>query len=112
MQVTLREARLVLSGVARKEPHYRVYFRPSLGAALGRTLLLPDCDALLGSTTPEPFASIQELRDSSSPPIKVFCEAVGCCVKAEDFIAGRIATDFRTQKHRLLRRLRAVPYRA
>jgi hypothetical protein len=45
IQVTLREARLVLSGVARKEPHYRVYFRPSLDSALGRTLLLPDCDA-------------------------------------------------------------------
>ena len=64
--MTLREARLVLSGVARKEPHYRVYFRPSLGAALGRTLLLPDCDALLGSTTPEPFVSIQEILSSSS----------------------------------------------
>ena len=45
IQVTLREARLVLSGIARKEPHYRVYFRPSLGITLGRTLLLPDCDA-------------------------------------------------------------------
>ena len=43
--MTLREARLVLSGIARKEPHYRVYFRPSLGITLGRTLLLPDCDA-------------------------------------------------------------------
>ena len=70
--MTLREARLVLSGVARKEPHYRVYFRPSLGAALGRTLLLPDCDALLGSTTPEPFASIQDLSDTSSLSKKYF----------------------------------------
>ena len=42
--VALRVARLVLSS-ARKEPHYRVYFRPSLGITLGRTLLLPDCDA-------------------------------------------------------------------
>ena len=72
IQVTLREARLVLSGVARKEPHYRVYFRPSLGAALGRTLLLPDCDALLGSTTPEPFVSIQDLSDTSSVLKKYF----------------------------------------
>ena len=29
-----------------------MYFRPSLGAALGRTLLLPDCDALLAQQPP------------------------------------------------------------
>ena len=57
---------------ARKEPHYRVYFRPSLDSALGRTLLLPDCDALLGSTTPEPFVSIQDLSDTSSLLKKYF----------------------------------------
>jgi len=30
---------------ARNEPHYRIYFWPSLDLMLGRTYLRPDCDA-------------------------------------------------------------------
>ena len=91
--VTLREARLVLSGVARKEPHYRVYFRPSLGAALGRTLLLPDCDAPAGSTTPEPFVSIQDLSDSSSLLQKVFFALWVACEKTKEIAGTRFDTE-------------------
>jgi hypothetical protein len=57
---------------------------PSLDLTLGRRFFRPDCDAPAGSATPEPFASIQETQNPSSPFRKIifafpvpFCEKRG-----------------------------------
>jgi hypothetical protein len=37
---------------ARKEPHYRIYFLAFAWYCAGKTLLRPDCDALLAQLPP------------------------------------------------------------
>jgi hypothetical protein len=69
--VALREARLFLA-CARKEPHYGIYFWPSLGLTLGRTFFDPTVMPLNARTTPEPEESILGFLDSSSPLKQLF----------------------------------------
>ena len=62
---------------ARKEPHYRIYFWPSLDLTLGRTFFDPTVMPLKVRSTAEPFASIPRFLDSSSPPTTNF-KGFGC----------------------------------
>ncbi len=53
---------------ARKEPHYRIYFWPSLALTLGRTFFDPTVTPLkIAWSTPKPRVSIPVSQDSSSP---------------------------------------------
>ena len=63
---------------ARNEPHYRIYFWPSLDLTLGRTFFDPTVTPLqIARSTPKPFVSIPASLNSSSPLPKNF---KGFCV--------------------------------
>jgi hypothetical protein len=71
---------------ARKEPHYRIYFWPSLDLTLGRTFFDPTVTPLQKArSTSEPFVSIRGSGKTSSPlpnKIKGFCVNPGALCKS------------------------------
>src|SRR5579859_3698068 len=72
---------------ARKEPHYRIYFWPSLGIALGRRFFDPTVMPLLAPeshTTLGPFVSIPTFLVPSSPRNNYFCHPCGFLCKSQN----------------------------
>jgi len=65
---------------ARNEPHYRIYFWPSLALTLGRTFFDPTVTPLNSLVYPKPSISIPGSLDSSSPLPKYFR---GFCVNPQ-----------------------------
>ena len=93
---------------ARIEPHYRIYFWPSLDLTLGRTFFDPTVMPLQKAwSTPKPLVSIRASTNTSSPlpkKIKGFCvNPVALCKSAVlgaprlDARANPNDTDFLTE---------------
>ena len=111
--VTLRVARLVLSS-ARKEPHYRVYFRPSLDGTLGRRFFYP---TVMPCWLNNPQAICEYTRNTgfvkrSSKRFLRNCELL-CKKQRKCANRARIhhSCAFRSRKHRPWRRRPATFYR-